>query len=456
MFYKQQSFFKKLVVIVLPIIIQNLLSSTLNFIDVFMIGQLGEDSIAAVGSSNQFYFIVLMLVFGISSGSAIFSSQYWGKKDIVNIKRMLSIGLSISLLVTLLIAVFCITSPDTILKLFSSDTNVINLGSDYLKIVAISFVMMSITINVGVTLRSTENVIYPMIASLIGILTNTILNYILIFGKFGFQEYGVIGAAYATIISRSLELVILICISYFKKLPSAMKIQQFFDLKFIHFKIYFSKALPVIISNFGWATGYSVYSMIYGHINTESLVAFNISGSIERICMIFFTGFGMACSIMVGNKLGTNNIDDAKGYANNFILLGLIFSLIISINLFFLKSSLANIFNLNNNSELYLKGILIVMSFGIFFKATNIIFNMGIFKAGGDTLFSMIIDVGGVWLIGLPIAFIFSFFFKFSIQIVVGLVLIEEVIKVILGYMRFKSEKWLNNIIDETTKEKLA
>lgn len=448
MFYtRDKTFFPRLFALVLPILLQNLLSSSLNFIDVFMIGRLGEASIAAVGSANQFFFILLMLIFGMASGSAIFTAQYWGRRDIKNIRAVMGIGLSLTLGLALIFTAVTFLFPHGIIRLFSTDPAVISLGGTYLRIISFTFIITSLTTSFGVVLRSTENVIYPMAASITGIILNTGLNYLLIFGNFGFPHLGVAGAAYATFIARFVEMGIIVSITYIKKLPAAAGMSDLIRFTKQQVSVYLQKAVPVVLQSVGWAAGFSMYTMIYGHISTESLASYNVAGSIERICLIFFTGLGSACSIMVGNRIGAGEDDKARGFARNFLLLGVLVALVISSVLFMLRDPIISLYAINETSRTYMMGILLVMSVIMWARACNIIFHMGVFKAGGDTLFSMIVDVGGVWLIGVPIALVTAFYFHLPVHYIVAWLMIEELLKMIVGFWRYRSGKWLNNLV---------
>ncbi len=447
LFYKDKFFFPRLISLAAPILLQNLLSSSLNFIDVFMVGQLGETALAAIGSANQFFFVFNMLNFGLASGSAIFTAQHWGQRDVKSIRAVMGFGLLLTLAIALIFMVATFLSPALVIQLFSKDATVVQLGSDYLKIISLTFVITAISISYSIVLRSTENVIYPMIASFVGVISNTVLNYLLIFGNFGFPKMGVEGAAIGTLVARLLEMSIIVSITYIRKLPAAVQIADLFSFTRDQVKVYIKKALPVVLQAVGWSAGFSMYSIIYGNISTESLAAFSVSGSIERICMIFFTGIGASCSIMVGNRIGAGEEETARGYAKNFLLLNFGIALVVSTLLFFLRTPIVGIYKLSDTSREYMLGILMVMSLIMWAKSTNVIFHMGILKAGGDTLFSMIVDVGGIWLIAVPIALFAGFVLHLPVNLIVACVTVEEVTKVVIAFVRFRSGRWLNRLV---------
>jgi putative MATE family efflux protein len=458
----ERSFVWRLFIIATPILLQNMLSASLNFIDVFMIGSLGETSVAAVGSANQFFFVFNMLVFGLASGSAIFTSQYWGAREIKNIRTVMGIGIRLTLGIALIFTLSTFLFPEFSIRIFSPDAAVVALGSDYIRIIAFTFLLTALSINYAVVLRSTENVIYPMIGSFVGVITNTVLNYILIFGKFGAPQLGVAGAAYATLIARILETTIILALTYLRKLPAAIRLSDILVFPKDLFVKYIKRVLPVVLQSVGWSAGFSMYAVIYGHISTDFLSAFNISGSIERLCLIFFTGIGSACSIMVGNRIGAGELKKARAYARYFLMIGLGMSIVLSIVLIWARIPISSLYsNLSLTSQSYVRDILLVIAIVMWAKASNIIFHMGIFRAGGDTVFSMIVDVGGVWLVGVPIAAIAGFLLHLPIPFIFAAAAIEEVTKMIVGMIRYRSGRWMNRLVEpshteETLSEEIA
>lgn len=449
----KKTFITRLLAIATPILLQNILAASLGFIDVFMIGKLGSAYLAGVGSANNFFFVYNMLIFGLASGSAIFTAQYWGQRDVKSIRSVMGIGLSLTLGVAILFALFSFLSPGIAIRFFTSDPLVIAPGVRYLRIISVTFLMTALGINYTVVLRSTENVIYPMIASFTGVILNTVLNYVLIFGHFGAPAMGEAGAALATVIARSVELTIILSITYARKLPSAIRFSDLFSYRLEAFKKYMKRVFPVVLKNVGWAAGYNMFSVIYGHLDTSFLAAFQVAGSIERLCLIFFTGMGSACSIMVGNRIGAGEETTARKFARNFILINLGISVVVSATLILIRVPIASIYTeLTETERFYVASILLVMAAAMWAKSCNIMFHMGIFTAGGDTLFSMIVDVGGVWLIGVPIALIAGIVFHLPVHLIAACVTIEEFTKMIIGFIRFRSGRWMHNLVGKTKK----
>jgi len=449
-FTKHKEFIPKLIAIASPIILQNFLTSTLNFLDVFMVGQLGEREVAGVGIANQIYFLFLMFVFSIATGAAVFTSQYWGKKDIKNILPHLGIGITFALIFSATFTFVALLFPNTLIRLFNNDPQVIELGVQYIRIIAISLILTSISIVYATILRSTENVKFPMVASLIGLVTNTLLNYLLIFGKFGFPRLEVRGAAIATVIARSAEFCIILGFTYLKKYPIAASLKNIFNYSKEMIKKYIKIWAPVMGQSVGWALGYTMYSVIYGHISTAALAAYSIACSIERISLLLFMGLASACAIMVGNRIGAGEAYKARDYSKNFLFISVGFSIIIAVILIFVRGYIVNFYNLSDQSNRYLYYLLLVMACIMLLRVMNIIFQNGILRAGGDTLFSMINELGGIWIVGVPLAAVAAFIFKLPVYYVMAIAATEELVKMIAGFYRFLSNKWIHNLTKQT------
>ena len=449
-FTKHKEFIPKLITIASPIILQNFLTSTLNFVDVFMVGQLGEKEVAGVGIANQIYFLFLMFVFSIATGAAVFTAQYWGKKDIKNIRSNLGIGITFALIFSAIFTLVTFLFPNTLIRLFNNDPRVVELGVQYIKIIAFSLIMTSMSIVYATILRSTENVKFPMVASFIGLVTNTFLNYLLIFGKFGFPKLGVRGAAIATIIARGVEFCIILGFTYLKKYPIAAGLKNIFNYSKEMVRNYIKIWMPVMGQSVGWALGYSMYSVIYGHISTGAFAAYSIACSIERISLMLFMGLASACAIMVGNRIGASEEHKARDYSKNFLFLSASFSIVIAVVLIIVRRYIVNFYNLSEQSNRYLYYLLLVMACIMLLRVMNIIFQNGILRAGGDTLFSMIIELGGIWVVGVPLAAVAAFIFKLPVYYVMAIAATEELVKMIAGFYRFLSNKWIHNLTKQT------
>jgi putative MATE family efflux protein len=437
-----------MLIIAFPIALQNLIMSFLNMIDTVMIGKLGEIEIAAVGLANQFFFLFILIVFGVNSGASIFISQFWGKKDVVNIRKVLGISLLLGGLVSLVFAGTAFFLSKEILRIFSKDIQVIALGSDYLSIVCLSYLPTACSFAYSFSLRSIGKANTPMVVSSISLIANTILNYLFIFGNLGFPAMGVKGAAWATLIARVLELIIFVGVVYYRKEALAAKINEIFNISMDFLWKFLNTTIPVILNETFWALGTVMYIIAYARISTEAIASVQIANTIQHVFMIVAFGLGNACAIMIGNKIGANEKLQAIAYAKKFVVLSIAVGMILGILLFISIPFILNLFNVSSIVYENTVKVLTVLSFFLSLRVLNGVIIIGILRGGGDTKFSLVLDVGSVWLVGVPLAFLGAHVWKFPVYWVVALVSIEEMVKLIFGLWRVRSKKWVSNVIE--------
>ena len=440
--------FKSLFVIALPIILQNLMQSTVNMLDTLMVGQLGSVEIAAVGLGNQIYMLLNMVLFGISSGGAIFIAQFWGKKENSGIWKMEGVMFSFSMVIALIFTFASVFFPKFLIGLYSKDFHVIEIGARYLRIVAFSFPFFAMSFAFSMALRSTEHVKLPMVATMISLVLNAILNYLLIFGIGFFPSLGIVGAAIATCISRIVECFILFIVAYSKKYEVASSVKNLFSFTFFEVRKFIKIAFPVIINEAIWGLGTSMHSLIMGRTSTEAISAFNITGTISQITWVFFIGVGNAAGIIIGKKIGEGNETEARKYANNLSWFMPVMAIFIGLLLIPISKFLPFMFNVEANILVQAKMMLMILMCCYPLNAFNMCWVVGICRAGGDTVFAAIIDVCFMWIIAIPLAACVAYFTNVQPYIIYICLLSEQIFKAIVGFYRIKSGKWLHNVVE--------
>lgn len=446
--FEDKKFYKIMISITLPIALQNLITSSLNMVDTVMIGRIGEANIAAVGMANQYFFLFVLLLFGVNSGAAIFVAQFWGKKDIPNIRRILGIGILLGGIISGLFTVGALAFPRIIMRVFTNDMNVVILGAKYLRIVSFSYIITSISFAFGIASRSIGQAKLPMIVSAISLGANTFLNYVLIFGGFGIPALGIVGAAIATLTSRSIELLLLLKIIYKNKGPLAGKINEFIDINKDYIIKFLNTAMPVILNELFWSLGITMYSVAYGRIGTGAFAAVQIATTIQNVFMVIARGLGSSCAVMIGNELGANNETKAIEYAKRFSILSLIVGIVIGAVLYLSAPFVLYLFGVKTEVYANAYKILGVMALFMPFKVFTGILIVGVLRSGGDTKYSLLLEGGSVWFIGVPLAFIGALVLKLPVYWVVVLVSIEEVVKAAIGIKRIISKKWVKNVVE--------
>ena len=444
---KSSVFYNTLLKLAIPIVIQNLITSSINAVDTLMIGKLGEVEIAAVGIANQYFFLFNLLIIGITSGAGIFISQYWGQKDKENIHKTLGLSLISSTVFSILFTIVAMIIPEYIMLAFNKDPYVIKLGVDYLKIVSISYVFTAISLVYGVSSRCVEDTIGPMLVSIIALLTNASLNYIFIFGHLGFSAMGVKGAAIATLIARVVETIALILYIYLKKGILAAKFKNIMDIS----KDFIAKSLktiiPVVINDMCWAVAMIIYAIAYGYLGTQAMAAVQITTTIQNVFMVFTFGLANGASVMIGHQVGAGNIDISLEYTKRFIKLSTIVGIVIGILLAISSPLILSFFNISQEVYQSALRILYIIAITMVIKVIGIVNIVGILRGGGAVSYSLKVEALTMWLVGVPLVFFGSFILKLPVEWVVLLVSLEEVAKVIFTMKKLKGKEWIRQII---------
>lgn len=441
-----KEFFSTLLKLAMPITFQNLVIASLSMVDVVMIGQLNDTAVAAVGLADQIFFLLILLLFGISSGAAIFTAQYWGQRDIRRIHSVLGIGLMLSLAGSLVFTLVATLIPEQVLGIYSTDPAVVDLGSSYLRIVGLGYMAIAVTFSYSAILRSTGEVKLPMLVSLIALSFNTGLNYGLIFGNFGLPKLGVQGAAIATAMARMLECGLMLGLVYRYRLAAAATPREMFNLKLISLKQFFVTSIPVILTEVFWSLGITTYNVVYARIGTEAIAAVNISVTIERVLFVVFLGMSNACAIMIGNRIGANEEWKAYVYAKRFVVLGSALAAVIGLLLVLSAGIVLTLYNVSATTVVYAYNILMIMALMLPVRASNVLLLVGVLRSGGDTHFAFLVDGLTVWGVGVPLAFTGAFVLGLPVYGVFALVMTEEILKLIMSLWRLYSRKWIHNL----------
>lgn len=448
-----KSFYKSLLIITLPIVLQSLIASSLNMLDTMMIGKVGETELAAVGIANQYYFLFTLFTLGIAGGCGVLIAQLWGKNDRDNIKRILSKSLIASLLISLIFTIAGLMMPEKIMALFSKDPSVVTIGSEYMKIVVISYVFTGISFVFASALRSIENTKLPMYASLLGLVINGVLNYALIFGHFGMPELGTQGAAIATLIARICECSMILFAVYFKDKILNIKASDFKGLSENLAKTLSAVTIPIVLNEACWGLGNVTYIAIYARIGTRAAASMQICSTIMNLFMIFAFGLAYAAVVVIGNEIGADREDVAIESSKKIAKLSILISLVIGVLLFISAKPIVSFFNVSDEVKLYSSYILYVYSLIMVVKVFNMVMIVGILRGGGDATYGSILQGATLWFIGIPLAFTAAFVLHLPVYFVVAFTAVEELVKFIFMIKRFKSFKWIRNMVNDTPAE---
>jgi putative MATE family efflux protein len=430
-----------------PMAMQQFVMNALNAVDVLMVGQLGDTAVAAVGLANQIWFLMSLFLFGVGSGSAIFSAQFWGRRDLANLRRMLGLALLLGVSGSALFTLAAVLIPETVLRLYSADPAVIALGGRYLRIVGFCYVPTAITTMYGMILRSTRNVKMPMAVSIAALSLKTALAYGLIFGLAGLPALGVIGAAIATCVARGLECAAMLILTYGRNLPAAARPAEMLTINRDLLARFGRTSLPVVLGEILWSLGITTYSAVYAHIGTGPMAAVSITSTIENVAVVPFIALANACAIILGNQMGSGDTNTAASYAWRFLRLAIGGALVVGLLIFACRGPLLTYYRISAEAQQDARGVLIVIAAALWLKAANMMTIVGILRSGGDTRFALFADTAPLWLIGVPMALLGAFVFHLPVYFVVLMVMADEATKFALSLWRVRSGQWINSVV---------
>ncbi len=437
--------YKKIIWMAVPIAMQNLVTTSLNLIDTLMIGRLGEEKIAAVGIANQYFFILILLLFGINSGISIFISQFWGSRETGKIKRTLGLGIFSGIAFSTVFAIGGIVFTESILGIFTNDPGVVREGAVYMRIVSFSLAMVAVTLSYSISSRSIGNPKLPLTISAVSLALNTVLNLFLIFGIGPFPALGVKGAAIATLISRFFEMVLMVLMISRKRIVISASIKELFEFDFNYIKTVYRRIWPVIMNEGIWAVGMSLYAVAYGRMGTDEFAAVRISETVMNIFFIAAVGLGNAGAVITGNLIGEKS-GEVRVYANRLMKLSIASGLVLGAGMYASSGLIPLLFNVSGQVKEMAKQILCIYGAMMPIKFLNNVYVIGLFRGGGDTKFSLFLELGSIYLIGVPLAFAGALYWGLPLYMVVILVNLEEVGKTIVGYSRIRTDKWINDL----------
>lgn len=448
-FFKfEKSFLKLLLGLAIPIILQNLINASLNLLDNIMVGILGETAISAVGLSNQYYIVFFNAIAGVGMGASILMSQLWGKKEVSKIHECLDLSLAISLIVSLGFASFAFFFPEKIIHIFLNDPNVTKLGISYLKIVSFSYILSSITLSYSMALRSTGQTKIPMFGSIIGITFNAILNYIFIFGKFGAPKMGVSGAAIGTTVSRIFELSFILYSVYCLDNVVATKFHGLKNITTRKLKNFFKIASPVIFNDVMWVLGISTYTVAYSKLGTNATATMQIAITLNNMFNIFAIGIAAASAIIIGNKIGAQKEDEAYDLSIKISKFGVLLGIFIGIIFAIIAPFIVKPFKVTPETAKNAVSVLRIMALFIPVRFYAIIQVIGTLRGGGDILYAIATEFTGIWMIGIPLAFLSIHFIpNISITTLYFIVCLEEIVKCCITFPRVTTRKWIKNLV---------
>ena len=453
----EKSFGRTVLSLVLPLAIQNLINVAVNGADVFMLQMIGETSLSAASMAGQVYFILTLILFGMSSGAAVLTAQYWGKRDTRTVEKVLGMTVRFSVAVSLVFFIVAFCFPRFVMSLLTDVPAVIDEGVQYLRIMACAYPIIAVTMICLNVLRSVEKVHISTIVYLLSLFTNIGLNLCFIKGWLGFPQLGIVGVAIATVSARVLEIVITMIYMRRNGLIR-LRVKDVFKRNKLLAKDFLRYSMPVVLNEMLWGTAISLSAVVIGHMGQEAIAAQSVAATVRQLTMIVAFGIANATAIIVGKEIGAGRVEQAKKYARKLMRFSFIAGLCGAALMFGLRPIIPELMgNLSELAAEYLRFMMLALSFFVIFSSIAATGIVGVFRAGGDTRMGLILDVGTLWFICLPLGFLAAFVWGLDVRWVYVILICDELLKFPIVIWRFRSMKWLNNVTrDEVTEQNEA
>lgn len=442
---QKKIFYRKIFRLVLPIVLQNLLSAAVNSADVVMLNYVSQEAISAVSLATQYSSILFMVYYGLGTGATMLCAQYYGKGDMKAIQMVEGIALRFSVGISLIFAVAAFCIPELMMMVFTKDTALIEIGASYLRIVSLSYFCWGFIEIYLAVLRSTGRVTISMALNISALVMNVFLNAVFIFGLFGAPELGAAGVALATSISRLTELVLCFVVSARSK-EIKLKPSLMFRKGGILLKDFIRLSLPALGNDVAWALAFSMYSVIMGHMGSDVVAANSIVVVVRNFGTVFCFGLANAGGILIGNEIGENKLELAKADTSRVVRLTIVSGFVGGLLVFLATPFVLQYASLSETAMYYLKYMLYINVYYIMGAAVNTTLIAGVFRAGGDSRFGFVCDLVDMWCYAVPLGFLAAFVFKLPVLWVYFLLCTDEFVKWPWVIRHYKSYKWLKNI----------
>lgn len=440
---RKRSLRKEIVRLAFPIALQQFMTALVGACDAIMLGKLSQDAMSAVSLATQVTFVFNLFMFAFMAGENMFVAQYYGKGDYTGISQVFSLVTKICGCIAVVFLAGTLFFPEQLMRILTNEETLIVLGSEYLRVIGISYVFSGIAQTFLAIMKNCGAVNMSTLINGVMVILNIVLNAVFIFGLSGFPKMGIKGAALATVLATVVQF--LWSVGYVLCRIRAVK----FSLRSCEKKLFgrfWQKTVPLLINNLAWGIGFSMYSVIMGHLGTDAVAANGIANISKNLVVCFCLGLGNAGSIIVGNRLGADRLQEAKEAGGTLTKTAIIAGIVSGLVLIALSPFITKMVDLTPTARGYLQKMLLISSYYIAGKSVNCMTIGGIFAAGGDSKFGMLCDSVTLWCIIVPLGCICAFILKLPVMVVYFVLNLDEIIKLPVVYKHYKKYKWIKNL----------
>lgn len=452
-----RAFYAMMLAVVIPIIVQNAITNFVSLLDNLMVGAVGTEEMSGVAVANQLIFVFNLAIFGAVSGAGIFAAQYYGAGNTEGVRACCRYKFYTAVIISALAIVLFAVAGRQLISLYLNEgedparaARTLDYGMQYLRIMLLGLPPFAFEQCYASTLRETGETKLPMFAGIAAVLVNLLFNYLLIFGKFGFPVLGVAGAAYATVLSRYVQIAIVMIYTHrhSDKFQFADGLYRTMRIPRELVKQITVKGAPLMINEIAWSIGQATLTAIYAKHGLDVVAATNISSTVTNVFSVAFLSMGSAAAIIVGQDLGANRIDTAKDHTVKLQAFSVFVSVLIGALLFLLAPAIPHLYNTTSSvhhlAERFMRVYACFMPFFAFCNCSYFVM-----RSGGKTIITFLFDSGCTWVLCVPVAYITTLLFKMTVVEVYSCVYLLDVVKSIIAYILIRKGIWINNMVSD-------
>ena len=443
LFVKEKSFYKLILSIAVPVVLQNMITIGVNIMDTLMLGNYGEIQLSASSLANEFINIYHIMCMGMSMGAAVLTAQYYGAGNNPSLKKIVTIVLRMGLVIAAAFTVVTLLFPEELMRLYTPDKAVIEKGVLYFRISAVTYVLLGVSLILTNILRTVHQVRFPLVLSIVTFLVNVFFNWVFIYGRLGAPEMQIEGAALGTVIARLVECGSLVTYFFVFDKRIGYRIKDLFMKCGDHVRVYITYAIPVMVSDTLLALGNSAVSIIMGHIGASFVAANSIISQTVRLSTVFNQGLSSASSVITGNTLGKGERDKAYHQGVTFLCLSILIGLAAAVIILLISPLLVESFNITQETKDIAYQLMASVSVMMVFQTVQGVLTKGVLRGGGDTRFLMLADILFLWLVSIPLGYLCGLVWHLSPFWIYAALKIDWVIKSVWCIFRLRSKKWI-------------
>lgn len=445
-FTKDKSFYKALFSMLIMVALQNLVAYSVNMVDNIMLGSYNQNALSGAATVNQVFFMVQQFALAIGNSLVVLASQYWGEKKTEPIVKLTGVALRLGIITSIVIIAICAVAPEAVLRIFTDEPAIIAQGVEYLRIIKWTFILFIVTQILMCALRSVGTVKISFYISVVSLIINVGINYVLIFGKFGFPEMGIQGAAIGTLIARIVEFIVVVIYILKREKKITLFTSSLFHVDKLLRKDYTKVYIPIMCSQVLWGVSVPMQTAILGHLSPDAIAANSVATTFYQYLKVIVIAMSSTSAVMIGNAIGRGDMRRIKSDARTLAVIDVIIGLILGMALIALRKPLLSMYSLTDEATVMALHLIVIMGFIMVGMSYQMPVSFGIIQGAGDAGFTMKMNMISTWCIVMPLSFMAAFWWKWPVELVVIVIQSDQIFKGLPTFIRFRGYKWIKKL----------